>query len=118
MTTTDAFRTSTDRTAAMTPPEIEDTRATLAIMALGLAGEAGEVVDEVKKILGHGKPVDVAKLINELGDVLFYADRILAFLGATLDDAMAANAAKLAARYPAGFDQAERRHGFTAAEGA
>jgi NTP pyrophosphatase (non-canonical NTP hydrolase) len=40
--------------------------------ALGLAGEAGEVVDLLKKSWGHGHPLDVEKLKKELGDTLWY----------------------------------------------
>jgi len=40
--------------------------------ALGLAGEAGEVVDLLKKSWGHGHPLDVEKLKKELGDALWY----------------------------------------------
>lgn len=40
--------------------------------ALGLAGEAGEVVDLLKKSWGHGHPLDVEKLKKELGDTFWY----------------------------------------------
>ena len=39
----------------------------------GIGGEAGEIVDEYKKILYHpGKVEDKAGLRKELGDLLFY----------------------------------------------
>lgn len=39
---------------------------------LGLVGEGGEVCDLVKKHVLHGHALDKAKLIKELGDVLWY----------------------------------------------
>jgi len=44
----------------------------LAILALGVAGEAGEVVDLVKKWIGHNKSRDISAIQKELGDVLWY----------------------------------------------
>ncbi len=43
----------------------------LAYLALGLAGEAGEVADEIKKVLRDGK-TDLTEAADELGDVIFY----------------------------------------------
>ena len=40
--------------------------------ALGLTGEAGEVADEVKKCMYQGHPWQPSKIIEELGDVLWY----------------------------------------------
>lgn len=42
------------------------------LMALGLIGETGEVVDLIKKHKYHGVPVDVEKLKKEVGDCLWY----------------------------------------------
>lgn len=46
---------------------------TFEIVALGIAGETGEVCDLVKKHIGHGHPLDKSKLVKELGDLLWYA---------------------------------------------
>ena len=82
----------------------------LALYETGLAGEAGEVCDEVKKFLWHDKPLDRDKIISECGDVIWYLDRLLGWLDATLEDAMQANADKLATRYPDGWDAAEQHY--------
>lgn len=75
----------------------------LACAALGLAGEAGEAADMLKKHLFHDHPLDRAKLVGELGDVLWYLATLATTLGVTLDEVASGNVAKLRARYPAGF---------------
>jgi NTP pyrophosphatase (non-canonical NTP hydrolase) len=76
----------------------------LGLGALGLAGESGEVVDLIKKVLYHGKPLEKEKLIKELGDVHWYLEYLAATLGTTTEEIQAANVAKLRARYPEGFN--------------
>lgn len=75
----------------------------LAVLALGVAGEAGEVADIIKKVVGHGHPLDREKLNKELGDVLWYVAVLALELGFTLDEVASRNIAKLRARYPQGF---------------
>lgn len=41
-------------------------------MALGYAGEMGEIVDAIKKSEIYGKVLDKVNLTEELGDILFY----------------------------------------------
>ena len=48
----------------------------LAVWGLGLAGESGEVVELIKKHLGHGHELDLEKVSKELGDVLWYISAI------------------------------------------
>lgn len=75
-----------------------------AIFALGLAGEAGEVADLLKKTVGHGHPLDRAKLVKELGDVAWYLTAIALAHGIGLDEIMSENDRKLRERYPEGFN--------------
>ena len=75
----------------------------LSNMALGLAGEAGETADMLKKHLFHGKPLDVDEVIKELGDVLWYVAGMATAIGASLDDVAQRNVDKLRRRYPDGF---------------
>lgn len=84
----------------------EETMWRLAIAGLGIAGEAGEVANLVKKIAGHGHslPGNLVKLKYELGDTLWYVSEICSALGITLDEVAALNKAKLWERYPAGWD--------------
>lgn len=71
--------------------------------ALGLAGEAGEVADEVKKCLYQGREWDAEKIIEELGDVMWYVALMADLIDAPLDFVMEYNIDKLRKRYPDGF---------------
>lgn len=71
--------------------------------ALGLAGEAGEFADSVKKYAYHAHALDEAALCKELGDVLWYVALACDTLGLQLSDVMAENVEKLRRRYPEGF---------------
>lgn len=73
------------------------------IFALGLAGEAGEVAEIFKKHFGHAVPLDLAALIEELGDLLWYAAAIATAYDVSLEHIAELNVAKLRRRYPAGF---------------
>jgi NTP pyrophosphatase (non-canonical NTP hydrolase) len=76
----------------------------LAVLALGLGGEAGEVQELVKKNLGHGHDLDRERVMKELGDVLWYVAGVGTHLGISLEDIAQENLAKLRKRYPDGFD--------------
>lgn len=71
--------------------------------AVGIAGEAGEVLDAVKKTWIYGKELDRENLLEESGDLIFYITALLTENGFTLEEAMQANIAKLAKRYPQGY---------------
>lgn len=74
---------------------------------MGLNGEAGECIDIVKKHLFQGHPLDTDKLVDELGDVLWYVAITADGIGVPLENIMQHNIDKLRKRYPEGFD-AER----------
>ena len=78
-----------------------------AIMGLGIAGEAGEVADYLKKVLGHGHELDLTKLAKELGDVLWYVAALATMHGLKLDDIATTNINKLRERFPNGFTEAD-----------
>jgi NTP pyrophosphatase (non-canonical NTP hydrolase) len=75
----------------------------LAHAALGIAGEAGEIVDAVKKTWIYDKALDLENVKEEAGDLLFYLVAIGKLCGFSLEDAMRYNMAKLAKRYPSGY---------------
>lgn len=69
---------------------------------LGLAGEAGEVAEKIKKVIRDGngivseeKKVEITK---ELGDVLWYVANLSKELGITLEEVAQKNLEKLQSR--------------------
>jgi len=76
--------------------------------AIGMAAEAGEFADIVKKVLFHGKPLDEEnrrKLSLELGDVIWYWINTCRALDLDPEDVIRENVKKLESRYPGGkFD--------------
>lgn len=69
---------------------------------LGLAGECGEVVEEYKKAMREMTPEQVLeqnwtreRLIDELGDVLWYLSKIADILDVPLSQVAARNMTKL-----------------------
>lgn len=71
---------------------------------LGLAGEAGETLDMVKKWIFHEKDLDLEHFKKELGDVMWYMAMICSSMEVDLDEILQMNVDKLRARYPEGFD--------------
>jgi NTP pyrophosphatase (non-canonical NTP hydrolase) len=72
--------------------------------AMGLAGETGEVVDLLKKIIYHHHDFNRDALLKECGDVLWYMTALAKTMGADLIDVARANIEKRAKRYPDGWD--------------
>jgi NTP pyrophosphatase (non-canonical NTP hydrolase) len=75
--------------------------------ALGLAGEAGEVAEHVKKVIrddeGFVSDERRAAVSKELGDVLWYLTQIASELGLELDDIARENLEKLFSRQARGM---------------
>lgn len=68
-------------------------------MAIGIAGEAGELLDAVKKEAIYGKELDRENVIEELGDLEFYMEGLRQGLNITRDETLKANISKLGVRY-------------------
>jgi NTP pyrophosphatase (non-canonical NTP hydrolase) len=75
------------------------------IAALGLAGEAGEFANMVKKMVAHGHPITSEELADELGDVLWYLAEAATACRLSLNEIAEMNVEKLRLRYPNGFSQ-------------
>lgn len=79
--------------------------------ATGISGEAGELLDAIKKYVVYGKEVDVENVIEELGDLEFYMEALRQNLNITREQCLLHNMDKLekskTARYKEGYtDQA------------
>jgi NTP pyrophosphatase (non-canonical NTP hydrolase) len=79
-------------------------KAELLFGAVGLAGEAGEVLELGKKEYFHGKEPDRQDVLLELGDVRFYLEYLCCVYGFTLAQIEEANVTKLLARHPNGYN--------------
>ena len=82
--------------------ELAPKKASALHMAIGISGEAGELLDAIKKWVMYGKPLDVENVIEELGDLEFYMEGLRAELGLTREAVILANIAKLNKRYASG----------------
>lgn len=70
---------------------------------LGLAGEAGEVANKVKKLMRDGvTPEAQDALISEVGDTLWYLAAVCTELDISLDGVAERNLDKLNKRFEAG----------------
>lgn len=86
---------------------------TAVMNALGLAGESGEVVDTIKKVAYHSKPMSPelrVKLLYELGDIMWYIANLAEALNSNLDEVCDMVIAKLKERYPDGFNEQRAEH--------
>lgn len=68
-------------------------------MAIGVSGEAGELLDAIKKVTMYNKEVDRENVIEELGDIEFYMAGLRQCLGITRVETLVANVNKLSVRY-------------------
>lgn len=71
--------------------------------AIGLAGEAGELLDTVRKHVFDGHDLDVGNCIEEMGDLAFFFQAMLHALGVDRVYIEALNQAKLDERFKDGY---------------
>ena len=77
-------------------------KADLLHMAVGVSGEAGELLDAVKKAVIYNKEMDLENIIEELGDLEFYMSKIRQIVGITREEILQRNIDKLSVRYAKG----------------
>ena len=82
----------------------------LLIATLGLAGEAGEFANIVKKWKGHKHDISKHELRDELGDILWYIAEICSVSGLDMEEVAQQNVDKLKKRYPEGFSVERSRN--------
>ena len=71
--------------------------------AVGVSGEAGELLDAVKKCWAYHKPIDRVNVVEELGDLEFYMEAVRQQLDISRIECLYHNRYKLAKRFPDGF---------------
>jgi NTP pyrophosphatase (non-canonical NTP hydrolase) len=82
-------------------------KAHLIHMVMGISGEAGELLDAIKKHGIYGKQLDTKNVIEELGDLEFYMEGLRQGLCISREETIKANIEKLSVRYKHGYsDQA------------
>jgi len=65
-------------------------------MAVGVAGEAGELLDAIKKYSIYNKPLDRENVVEELGDLEFFMEGLRQI---SREETLVHNRAKLSKRY-------------------
>ena len=68
--------------------------------AMGIGGEAGEVVDIIKKVTFYKKALDRKHTLEELGDLAWYINLMIHALESNWSEVLEMNIRKLEARYP------------------
>lgn len=72
-------------------------------MAVGASGEAGELLDAIKRFVIYNKPLDRENVVEELGDLEFFIEGLRAELGISREETLTANKFKLLGkRYASG----------------
>ncbi len=98
--------TEYQRKARKTAVYPKDSWKGLYYVAMGLAGEAGEVANKIKKHIRDGV-LDFDKVADELGDVLWYVSQMASELGYDLGTIAEGNIDKLYSRLERGVVQGE-----------
>ena len=81
--------------------DIFDPMIILAVIAI--AGEGGEILDNVKRAMCYRVPFDVKNCKEEMGTLLFYMALLMNKFGWTMEDLRNSNSQKLLKRYPQGY---------------
>lgn len=82
--------------------KLTESEADLWHMATGVSGEAGELLDAIKKHVVYKRELDRENVVEELGDLRFYMAGLMNRLGITEDEILSHNNAKLSKRYASG----------------
>lgn len=80
--------------------ELSPAKVNLIHAVFGISGEAGELLDAVKKHVVYGKTLDHENIVEELGDLEFFLEMLRGELGISRDLVIQKNVEKLSKRYP------------------
>ena len=73
--------------------------------SIGMTGESAEVMDLIKKVHFQKHTLNeekIDKIIEEMGDILWYMNLMIKTINTTWDNVLITNNEKLAKRYPKG----------------
>lgn len=84
---------------SMIKEEMTPHQAHLQHMGIGISGEAGELLDAIKKACIYQKELDIENVVEELGDLEFYMEGLRQSLNITREDTLHHNISKLGKRY-------------------
>jgi NTP pyrophosphatase (non-canonical NTP hydrolase) len=79
---------------------------------MGICGEAGELLDSIKKTTIYNKELDIDNIVEELGDLEFYMEMLRQEIDLTREFILIKNISKLEKRYPTQYsdkDALERK---------
>ena len=79
--------------------DLTPTQAFVLHMAIGVSGEAGELLDAIKKFAIYQKPLDLENVVEELGDIEFYLQGIRQAFCIDREYVLQQNIEKLRKRY-------------------
>lgn len=87
-------------------------KASLVHSVMGICGEAGELLDSIKKTVIYDKELDIDNIVEELGDLEFYMEMLRQEIDLTREFILVKNISKLEKRYPTKYtdkDALERK---------
>ena len=82
--------------------ELKEADAHLIHMIMGVCGEAGELLDAIKKAVIYRKELDLEHVIEEMGDIEFYLEGLRQDLRISRGQVLEQNIVKLRQRYSGG----------------
>lgn len=74
---------------------------------LGISGEAGELVDAIKKYIVYNRELDIENIKEELGDLFFYIQMLMNSTNLTMEQIIKHNMEKLNKRYATTYTDKE-----------
>jgi NTP pyrophosphatase (non-canonical NTP hydrolase) len=85
--------------------ELTPTKVSMWHAATGVVGEAGELIDAVKKCVIYNQSISdhLEHIIEEMGDLEFYMEQLRQLLGLNRNQILNANMRKLNVRYGEGY---------------
>lgn len=82
-------------------------KAHLIHLILGIEGEAGELLDPIKKHVIYGKDLDMDNIVEEMGDLEFFLEGLRSHLSLDRDEIIKKNQDKLNKRYASKYTDKE-----------